>query len=138
MAYPLAAGLVSIGALCGHALARTRPRAPAPVAALALFPLLALMEPRAADAPGGVRTDVVIEAPPESVWRHVVSFSELREPLGGFLALGIAYPERATIAGSGVGAIRRCEFSTGAFVEPITAWEPPARLAFDLAPEPAA
>ncbi len=36
-----------------------------------------------------------------------------------------------------VRAVRRCEFSTGAFVEPITAWEPPGRLAFDVASQPA-
>jgi hypothetical protein len=39
-------------------------------------------------------------------------------------------------AGATVGAMRRCEFSTGAFFEPITAWEPPARLAFDVRAQP--
>jgi hypothetical protein len=38
--------------------------------------------------------------------------------------LGVAYPLRARIEGEGVGAVRHCEFTTGAFVEPITAWEP--------------
>lgn len=34
--------------------------------------------------------------------------------------------------------MRRCELSTGAFVEPITAWEAPRRLSFDVtAPPPA-
>src|SRR5262249_42888891 len=49
---------------------------------------------------------------------------------------GIAYPIRARIDGEGVGAIRRCEFSTGPFVEPITAWEAPHRLAFDVVSQP--
>jgi len=35
-----------------------------------------------------------------------------------------------------VGAVRHCEFSTGAFVEPITVWEPPHRLAFDVTQSP--
>jgi hypothetical protein len=43
---------------------------------------------------------------------------------------------RAEIEGSGVGAIRLCVFSTGAFVEPITAWEPGRRLSFDVIESP--
>jgi hypothetical protein len=36
-----------------------------------------------------------------------------------------------------VGAVRYCVFSTGPFVEPITAWEPRLRLAFDVVESPA-
>ena len=32
--------------------------------------------------------------------------------------------------------MRYCEFSTGPFVEPITVWEPPNRLSFDVAKQP--
>jgi hypothetical protein len=35
-----------------------------------------------------------------------------------------------------VGALRLCHFSTGAFVEPITVWEPGRRLAFDVLSNP--
>jgi hypothetical protein len=38
--------------------------------------------------------------------------------------------------GHGVGAVRFCEFSTGAFVEPITRWEEPSRLSFDASEQP--
>ena len=41
------------------------------------------------------------------------------------------------IEGQGVGATRYCEFTTGAFVEPITVWDPPHRLAFDVTEQPA-
>jgi hypothetical protein len=34
--------------------------------------------------------------------------------------------------------VRRCEFSTGAFVEPISAWDEPRRLAFDVTAQPPA
>jgi hypothetical protein len=50
--------------------------------------------------------------------------------------LGVAYPQRARIAGHGVGAIRRCEFSTGAFVEPITHWDEPRVLSFGVESQP--
>ena len=48
----------------------------------------------------------------------------------------MAYPQRASISGDGVGAIRHCVFSTGAFVEPITAWDPGRRLSFDVVAQP--
>jgi hypothetical protein len=50
--------------------------------------------------------------------------------------LGVAYPKKAEIDGHGVGAIRRCIFSTGPCVEPITVWDEPFRLAFDVVAEP--
>jgi len=83
-----------------------------------------------------VVTTIEVDAPPEVVWRHVVAFSELPPPSAWVFRLGIAYPVRARIEGEGVGAVRRCEFSTGAFVEPITVWDEPRRLAFDVAEQP--
>jgi hypothetical protein len=35
-----------------------------------------------------------------------------------------------------VGAVRRCEFSTGDFVEPITVWDEARRLGFDVSEQP--
>jgi hypothetical protein len=83
-----------------------------------------------------VRSAIEVAAPPAVVWRHVVSFGDLTERPGLLFRLGVAYPLRATIAGEGVGAVRRCVFSTGTFVEPITAWDAPRRLAFDVTGEP--
>lgn len=51
---------------------------------------------------------------------------------------GIAYPQRATLVGHGVGAVRRCEFSTGSFVEPIQVWDEPRLLRFTVTGNPAA
>ncbi|MFI5301694.1 MAG: hypothetical protein ACHREM_26700, partial [Polyangiales bacterium] len=84
-----------------------------------------------------ITTSIVVDAPPERVFPNVVGFSELDPPNDWFFKAGIAYPMRARIDGTGVGAIRRCEFSTGAFVEPITRWEFPTRLSFDVADHPA-
>src|SRR5207247_3347954 len=71
-----------------------------------------------------VVTSVEIAAPPEKVWPHVQGFADLPPPAEWFFRTGIAYPVRARISGTGVGAVRRCEFSTGPFVEPITVWDP--------------
>ena len=40
------------------------------------------------------------------------------------------------IEGEGPGAVRRCVFSTGAFVEPIEVWDAPRRLAFRVEEQP--
>lgn len=84
-----------------------------------------------------VRSSIEIDAPPERVWRHVVAFSELPPPDEWIFRTGLAYPLRAEIRGSGPGAVRRCVFSTGAFVEPIDTWDEPRLLAFSVIEQPA-
>jgi hypothetical protein len=83
-----------------------------------------------------VTSSVVVDAPPEKVWRHVVTFSELPPPDELLFRAGIAYPIRARIHGTGVGAERHCEFSTGAFVEPIEVWDEPRLLKFSVIKNP--
>ena len=83
-----------------------------------------------------VVTTVHINAPIEKVWKNVIEFPPIDDAPTGIMRLGFAYPTDATINGSGVGAIRHCNFNTGAFVEPITAWEAPTHLAFDVREQP--
>jgi hypothetical protein len=83
-----------------------------------------------------VHSAITINAPPEQVWKHVVSFSELPEPHEWYFRAGLAYPIRARITGSGPGAIRYCEFSTGPFVEPIVTWDEPCLLRFSVTQNP--
>jgi hypothetical protein len=84
-----------------------------------------------------VRTSVVIDAPPERVWDHVVSFTEIPPPDELIFRTGLSYPLRAEIRGKGAGAVRHCVFTTGPFVEPITTWDEPRLLAFDVTSQPA-
>lgn len=77
-------------------------------------------------------TEIIIEAPKEKVWENVISFSEIPESDNWFFKTGIAYPLDAEIKGTGVGAIRYCNFTTGSFVEPVTVWDEPNLLAFDV------
>lgn len=83
-----------------------------------------------------VQTAIEIAAPPEVVWRNVVSFSDLPQPEEWFFKAGIAYPKRARIEGTGPGAVRYCEFSTGPFVEPIEVWDEPRLLRFRVTENP--
>jgi uncharacterized membrane protein YhaH (DUF805 family) len=102
------------------------------------LPALMLLENSVRVAPPlrAVRTAVVIDAPPERVWPQLVAFAELPPPQELLFKTGIAYPVRAEIHGRGVGAIRHCVFSTGAFVEPIEVWDEPRLLKFGVTSQP--
>ena len=83
-----------------------------------------------------VVTAIDINAAPEAVWQNVVEFPQLEEPTEWVFKTGIAYPINAKISGEGVGAIRHCNFSTGSFVEPITTWDKPNLLQFNVDEQP--
>ena len=141
MALPLSAPLAALGALTGYAIQR---RGAAPATATTLtgvalaLPMLMGVEDSAQRRPvvAPVTSSIVIDAPPEAVWRHVVSFSELPEEREAIFRTGIAYPIEARMEGRGVGAVRRCRFSTGDFVEPITVWDEPRLLRFSVRSQP--
>ena len=137
MAAGIAWPIALFGAVFGHALALTRfTRRTALLPALLLPPFAFLEGSFDSPAEFEVVSSIDIDVPRERVWSHVVGFSTLPAPEHWIFSTGIAYPLRAEIEGQGVGAVRRCEFSTGAFVEPITRWEPPVRLSFDVAEAP--
>ncbi|MCM2274516.1 MAG: SRPBCC family protein [Candidatus Didemnitutus sp.] len=142
MAAPLATPLVLMGATVGYFLQLMRWGSTNQVrmyaASWVALPLALASERWTQPEPRlmSVTTTVEIAAPCETVWRHVVTFSELPPPAEAVFRTGIAYPIRASIDGQGVGAVRRCEFSTGPFVEPITVWDEPRRLAFDVVEQP--
>jgi hypothetical protein len=83
-----------------------------------------------------VTTSIEINASPETIWKNVVSFPQLKPPTEIIFKTGIAYPINATIIGQGVGAVRHCNFSTGSFVEPITIWDKPNLLRFSVDDQP--
>lgn len=137
MAFPLAAVLAWLGGILGRGVAATRRlRATGCCALLVMAPLMVgLSQPPGAPA-REVATSLEIDAPPEVVWAFVTAFTELPPPSRFYFRLGIAYPVRAHYVGEGEGAIRYCEFSTGPFIEPITVWDQPNRLAFDVIAQP--
>ena len=83
-----------------------------------------------------VATHVTVNAPIEAVWDKVIAFPTIPEPEELMFRYGISYPIDAKIEGKGVGAIRYCNFSTGSFVEPITVWDEPNLLQFDVLAQP--
>jgi len=139
MAFPVAAPIAIMGSLTGQLLAhRDQPPSLGHLTLMLIaVPLGAGIEAAMpASATRTVLTAIEIEAPRAAVWEHVVSFSEIQEAPAWYFRTGLAYPLRARIEGRGVGAVRHCEFTTGAFVEPITVWDEPRQLAFDVIRQP--
>jgi len=83
-----------------------------------------------------VKTKVIVNSDIESVWKNVVTFDKIDAPTDWVFKTGISYPTDATIKGTGVGAIRYCNFTTGSFVEPITTWNKPHLLQFEVKEQP--
>ncbi len=138
LALPIAIPLAWLGDLVGRRLALHAEPPMHALRALAFVPLWAVAAERPAAAPAlrEVLSSVEIDAPADVVWRRVIAFPPMSAPTDLAFRLGVAAPLRARIAGSGVGAIRYCEFTTGAFIEPITVWEPGMRLAFNVVAQP--
>lgn len=139
MATPLVLPLGILGGVLGKTIADYSRRGPRELlATIMLLPGLAWVESSFVEpVEFEVMSAVEIEASADTVWRSVLDFPDLPPPAEWYFRWGIACPERARIEGEGIGAVRYCEFSTGTFVEPITAWEPARRLAFDVTDQPA-
>ena len=141
MAIPILLPIALMGAILGRSIAietsQPRRESQGMLWCVAGLPFLAAIEGFVVRDPTfAVSTAIEIHAPPDVVWQQVVAFPEITERPAWFFRTGIASPLRARIEGSGVGATRYCEFTTGTFVEPITVWEENHRLAFDVTEQP--
>jgi hypothetical protein len=140
MAFPIGLLLTWTGHLLGHGILKAVAGKVSSVIVLLFLsvPLLMAFEhaTKEEDRLRAITTSIVIEASPDQVWKAVIAFPPLKEPTEFVFKTGIAYPINATIKGSGVGAVRHCNFSTGSFVEPITVWEEPRLLKFSVVEQP--
>lgn len=139
MAAPLLLPLGALGGLLGWLFAKTILVQSRMMIGgiLVILPFVNLLETHFKDYKElKVESFVVIQAPIDEVWENVISFPEIGTQMPWYFQLGIAAPMKAEIFGQGVGAVRHCEFTTGNFVEPITAWDRPHRLAFNVSDQP--
>jgi hypothetical protein len=146
MVVPLIIFPVAFGAFMGYAIGAAliqtkddHPTLTVGAAVILVLPLTLTAE-RLAPVPEApalpVESEILVDAPPEVVWRHVVAFPPLPPPTEALFRAGIAAPVSATIDGDGTGAVRRCEFTTGTFVEPIEVWRPGRELTFSVRSQP--
>jgi hypothetical protein len=109
---------------------------------LSIFPLLALLT--AGDSMFGphkatvVTDEILIHAPPERVWPHVLAFPEISDrPTYWIFRLGLPYPTKTTNGGNFVGADRQCIFSDGIVIkERVAEFSPNEKLTFDIVEQP--
>ncbi|MCX7358839.1 MAG: SRPBCC family protein [Alphaproteobacteria bacterium] len=85
-----------------------------------------------------VTDSVVVNAPPEYVWRYVTSYPENRAPPEYWLwQAGLPYPTQSIADAPQVGAKRICAFNTGiAFEERITELRPNEVMTFEVTAQP--
>jgi Polyketide cyclase / dehydrase and lipid transport len=142
MAAPIGLSLGLIGGLVGYWIQRRRW---SHLQTQATFGAMLLFVPFLIGAEGlnpqeapllRVSTQIEINAPPETVWRFLASFPTLPPPREWPFRVGIAYPLRSTLEGSGLGARRECQFSSGEFIERIRVWEKNRRLVFTISDAP--
>lgn len=137
MTLPLALPLGALGAWLVYRSEASVAATRGGIAMLLLLPPGSLVWDNTAHPPVfEVRSAITVDAPPEQVWKHVVTFSVLPPPQEWYFRAGLAYPIRARIEGAGPGAVRYCEFSTGPFVEPIETWDEPRLLRFRVTANP--
>ncbi len=83
-----------------------------------------------------VATAIEIDAPPAILWDQIKSVpairvSELRDSWTH--RIGFPRPVQATLSHEGIGGVRRATFEGGVlFIETVTRWDPPHRLAFTI------
>lgn len=138
MAAPPGIALTLAGSLIAHRVSQKNSRQANALMLLLLgsIPAMAFVEKNDTPELTAVKTSITIDASPETVWKNVVAFPRLQEPKEFIFKTGIAYPIDAKIIGSGAGAVRHCNFTTGSFVEPITQWDEPRLLKFDVIEQP--
>jgi hypothetical protein len=139
MMAPLGIFLTWIGSIIGYALVKKKPGSAPTVILLLLgsIPTMSFFEKDSEPELTSVVTSIEVNADPQTVWKNVVAFPQLEEPSELLFKAGIAYPINAKIEGTGVGAVRHCNFTTGSFVEPVTVWDEPRLLKFNVAEQPA-
>lgn len=138
MASPVILIMTWFGSLIGYAFTSNLPgNAPTTILILiGIIPIMAFIEKDQEPALTSVVTSIEINAGSNTVLENVIEFPRLDEPTEFIFKSGIAYPVNAKIEGSGVGAVRYCNFTTGSFVEPVTVWDEPRLLKFDVVEQP--
>lgn len=137
MALPVVVPLTIAGSLLAYWAGKSR-YSNRPVGMALLMPMGLLFDVNAKPPIYSVATSIVVNAAPERVWKNVVAFPAIQEEPDWLLRTGVAYPIRTRIEGTGVGAPRSCDLSTGNLLERVVVWDEPRQLRFVVTETPPA
>jgi hypothetical protein len=136
---PLLFFMIWIGALIGRAMFFNLGRK-VQVSLVPLVMLAVLAEARlpAPNFSAEVTDSVIVNAPPEYVWRYVTTYPENGDPPDYWLwQAGLPYPTQSVAEASEIGAKRICAFNTGiAFEERIIELRPNEVMTFEVTAQP--
>jgi uncharacterized membrane protein (DUF441 family) len=138
MAMPLLSAITLLGSFIGHKIQNRKSIKSQNIAGILIFLSLISMSFDYKYKPTDlfpVKTSIMINASAQAVWNQVVAFDTIAPPESFFFKTGISYPTDAQIH-LGEDTIRYCNFTTGSFVEPITLWNEPHLLTFDVIEQP--
>lgn len=135
MAIPVVVPLAMLGSMLLYLASSLRRQ---PAAMLLVLPLSLIFDSHAKPPLYSVTTSLIVNAPPERVWTNVIAFPDITARPDWLLRTGLAYPLRTRLEGSGVGAPRDCDLSTGTVKEHVIIWDQPRLLRFSVTATPPA
>lgn len=136
---PLLMLMIWVGALIGRtAFARVKREVQLSLVPLVMLAVFAEARGPTPNYMAEVTDSVVVNAPPEFVWRYVTSYPENRNPPEYWLwQAGLPYPTQSIAEAPAVGAKRICAFNTGiAFEERIVELTPNEVMTFEVTAQP--
>lgn len=139
MASPISVFFTWLGSMLGLVIIKKIPNTSNKILIIFLItiPIMSFVDKNNKPDITKVVTSIEIKANEQTIWNNLIEFPKLNTPEEFLFKIGIAYPTHAKIDGRGVGAIRYCNFTTGSFVEPITIWDEPQLLQFEVLEQPA-
>ena len=72
-----------------------------------------------------IRDSVTVNAPPDRVWKDILSIDNIQASKPFLMYIGLPIPERCVVQRPGVGAKRTCYFNNGYIEETVTGWNRP-------------
>jgi uncharacterized protein YndB with AHSA1/START domain len=131
--------VIWIGTLAGHSFLRgLRPKVQVSLVPLVMLAVFAEARGPTPNFTAEVTDSVIVDAPPEYVWRYVTTYPENRDaPQYWLWQAGLPYPTQSIADAPEVGAKRICAFSTGiAFEERIVEIQPNEVMTFEVTKQP--